>query len=62
MERAPLRAVQYQYDLAQQFGSQWFNNEPWVTWVINKAYGVRFPTLPTNGSGKNMSWTDWTHQ
>lgn len=59
---APLRTLDYQYYLSQQFGAQWMNNEPWVTWVINKAYGQHYPVLPTNGGGKNMSWTDWTHQ
>ncbi len=59
---APLRTLDYQYYLSQQFGSQWMNNEPWVTWVINKAYGQHYPTKATGGGGKNMSWTDWTHQ
>jgi hypothetical protein len=61
MGRAPLRVLDYQYFLSQQFGSQWFNDEPWVTWVVNKAYGTNYPTVATNGGGKNMSWTDWTH-
>ncbi|MDQ3099357.1 MAG: hypothetical protein M3Q44_06430 [bacterium] len=59
---APLRALDYQYYLSQQFGAQWFNDEPWVTWVVNKAYGKTYPTRAVSGGGKNMSWTDWSHQ
>jgi hypothetical protein len=62
MDKAPLRALDYQYYLSQEFGSTWWNNEPWVVWVANKAYGKTYTTKETAGGGKNMSWTDWTHQ
>lgn len=35
-------------------------DDAWVPWLVNFAYGTRFPTT-TASVGKNMAWTDWTH-
>jgi hypothetical protein len=32
-----------------------------MVWVVNRAYGTNFPTVLPARVGKNMAWTDWTH-
>jgi hypothetical protein len=59
--QAFLRAVQFLYDLEQQYGSWWATgDDTWVPWLINHVYNTSFPTDPAN-IGKNMGWTDWMY-
>lgn len=37
------------------------NPAQYVPWIANKRYGTNYPTSST-GSGRIMSWTDWTHK
>ena len=30
-------------------------------WLVDHAYGADFPTALPAREGKNMGWTDWTH-
>lgn len=38
------------------------SDDRWQLWVVNKYAGVKFPTESPVTVGKNMGWTDWTHQ
>jgi hypothetical protein len=41
----------------------WFNgNDSFVPWILNAAYGTAFPAAHVNIVGRNMDFTDWTHQ
>lgn len=57
------RAAAYLDYLDQQFGGWWTDSddEQWIPWVINRAYGTNFRTNLPARTGKNMAWTDWTH-
>ncbi len=58
-------------DRALQRAYSWLtytNNNPaegddtWQPWLLNKVAGTNFPTTSAKSPGKNMGWTDWTHQ
>lgn len=36
-------------------------DDQWQPWIINQAYGTKFPAHSPAGHGKNVGWTDWTH-
>lgn len=36
-------------------------DDTWIPWVVNHYAGTNYPTSGAS-SGKNMGWTDWTHQ
>jgi hypothetical protein len=36
-------------------------DDTWIPWVVNRAYGTSFQTTSAK-IGKNMGFTDWTHQ
>ena len=38
------------------------SDDTWQPWLANKIYGTSYPTGSTSNPGKNMGWTDWTHQ
>lgn len=38
------------------------NDDTFIPWIFNKAYGTSFSTTSPVGIGKNMSFTDWTHR
>ena len=60
--QALLRAVAFLYDLDLRFGGWWAEgDDSWAPWLVNKAYGVKFPTEYPTRPGKNMGYTDWTH-
>jgi hypothetical protein len=56
-DRALLRAVTW---LHEEAGYPSEGDDRWITWLVNRAYGTRFPTEETT-TGKNMGFTDWTH-
>lgn len=35
-------------------------DDTWIPWVVNKYYNEKFKTEPVK-IGKNMAFTDWTH-
>ena len=57
-DRALLRAVQFLYDIDWQAEG----DDQWQIWLINYVYGTNFPTISPVTPGKNVGWTDWTHQ
>jgi len=63
-DRALLRAVQFLWDLDQEFpGDGWWasGDDEWQVWLVNHVYGTDFPASLPAREGKNMGWTDWTH-
>ena len=56
-DRALLRAAKWWHDNGHTFDG----DDAWLVAVINKVYGTSFPVNGT-GPGKNMGWTQWTHQ
>ncbi|HSD77498.1 MAG TPA: hypothetical protein VLA98_08825, partial [Solirubrobacteraceae bacterium] len=60
-DRAVLREAQFLQRLDQQFGGWWAtSDDEWQPWLINYAYGTRFPATAPAGIGKIIGWTDWT--
>ncbi len=58
-DRALLRAVTWLHQI-NEFPAE--GDDTWQIWLINNAYGTVFPArLPTR-PGKNLGYTDWTHQ
>jgi hypothetical protein len=57
-DKALLRAVTWLYDVAK-----WpaVGDDQWQPWLLNYAYGTKFPTAPNANPGKNMGFTAWTH-
>ena len=56
-DKALLRAIKWQYDV-NDFPAK--GDDCWEIYIINRAYGTNFPTLPTT-PGKNMGYTDWMY-
>ena len=54
-DRALLRAVQWEYNVAK-FPAE--GDDTWQIWIVNRAYGTSFPASSA-GTGKNMAYTDW---
>lgn len=61
-DRALLRAVEFLIRIDADFGG-WYaeGDDEWQPWLVNHAYGTTFPTALPAREGKNMGWTDWTH-
>jgi hypothetical protein len=57
-DRAVLRAAQFLH--AIDWPAE--GDDQWQPWLLNKRYGTKFPAAPTARPGKNMGWTNWTHQ
>ena len=57
------RMVLFLYSLDQSVGGGWWaqGDDRWTPWLVNHAYGTRFPVVLPARPGKNMGWTDWTH-
>ena len=61
-DRALLRSVKFLYELNRRYSGWWAESDDrWNVWVVNHAYGTKFPTSSPASAGKNMGWTDWTH-
>lgn len=56
--RAMLRSVQFLYNI----GWPAQGDDEWIIPLINCVYHTQFPIETPARSGKNMGWTDWTHQ
>jgi hypothetical protein len=41
----------------------WWNDgdDQWMPWLINHAYGTRYPTRLPASSGKSFGYTDWLY-
>ncbi len=37
-------------------------DDTWIPWLVNKRYRTSFPATSPTTAGKNIGWTDWTHQ
>ena len=37
------------------------DDDPWVPWIVNRAYGTSFPTAPVARHGKILSFGDWLY-
>jgi len=56
------RMVQFLLALDQDFGGWWASGDDrWTPWLVNRAYGTKFPSVSPTRPGKNMGYTDWTH-
>ncbi len=63
-DNAMLRAVQYQWYLQSKFGGLWYDahRASWVKHLANYVYGYKPTDYEPYGGGRNMDWTQWTHQ
>lgn len=57
-DRALLRAFHWLYD---QANFEAVGDDVWQLFIINQAYGTRFPTKTPAYPGKGIAFTDWTH-
>jgi hypothetical protein len=61
-DQAVLRAARYLQGLDARYGGWWAQgDDSWQPWLINRAYGTRFPAPSPSSPGKVMAFTDWTH-
>lgn len=61
-DRALLRAAQFLARLDAAYGGWWASgDDAWQPWLLNHAYGTRFPASSPTRPGKLMGYTDWTH-
>ena len=60
--KALRRMTLYLYDLDLRFDGWWASgDDTWAPWLVNKAYGLKLPTVTPTRPGKGMGYTDWTH-
>ncbi len=57
-DKALLRAYRWLYDEAD-FPA--VGNDTWQPYLINHVYGTDFPVTAPSRTGKNIGYTDWTH-
>jgi hypothetical protein len=61
-DSALLRATRFLYELGRMFpDAGWWEPTMPAYWIINYRYGASFPVEVSNGGGRNVGWTDWTH-
>jgi len=58
-DQALLRAVQWLHSQAQYPAG---GDDTWIPYLANWAYGSSFPAPVPSQPGKNVGFTDWTHQ
>ncbi len=58
-DQALLRAVRWLYDTAH-FPA--VGDDTWIPSIVNYFYGTNFAVPASTRAGKNVGWTDWTHQ
>jgi hypothetical protein len=58
-DRALLRAVRWVHNVADYPAE---GDDTWQPYVVNHYYGTTFPAPSPSRAGKNVGWTDWTHQ
>ena len=57
--RAILRAHSWKVNIGN---NQAGGDDTWQPWVVNFYYNTNFLALSPSNPGKNIGWTDWTHQ
>ena len=56
------RMAQFLYDLNRRYSGWWAAGDDLSSpWLINRAYGTKFPVTTPTSPGKNMGYADWTH-
>ncbi len=62
--RALLRATEYQWYLQDKFGGDWYDKgrSSWVKHLVYKNYGVKRVDYTAVDGGRNIGFTQWTHQ
>jgi len=58
-DQALLRAVRWLYHTAHY---EPVGDDTWIPYVVNYYYGTDFPAPESARTGKNVGWTNWTHQ
>src|SRR3989338_4590446 len=58
-DRAILRAHAWKVNVGN---NQAGGDDTWQPWVVNYYYNTNFPAPSPSNPGKNIGWTDWTHQ
>lgn len=58
-DRALLRAFNWLYDVNDYPAK---GDDEWQVWLVNRAYDTDFLTESPTRPGKNIGYTDWTHQ
>ena len=58
-ERALLRAFNWLYQI-NDYPAE--GDDVWQVWLVNRAYGTDFRAESPTRPGKNLGYTDWTHQ
>jgi hypothetical protein len=58
-DRALLRALRWAYDVVDYPAE---GDDTWQPYVVNYYYGTNFAAPSPSRAGKNVGWTDWTHQ
>src|SRR3989344_2545955 len=58
-DRAILRAHAWKVNVGN---NQAGGDDTWQPWVVNYYYNTNFPAPSPSNHGKNIGWTDWTHQ
>lgn len=63
-DKALMRALEYQWYLQTKFGGVWYDNSraAWTKHLAYLRYGYRPLVYKASGSGRNMDFTQWTHQ
>jgi hypothetical protein len=57
--RALLRAFRWLHDEARYPA---VGDDTWQIYLVNRYYNAHLPAPVPTRPGKNMGWTDWTHQ
>lgn len=58
-DKALLRAFRWLYEVAGYAAS---GDDSWQPYLINRVYGTRFSAPAPSRPGKNVGFTDWTHE
>jgi hypothetical protein len=58
-DQALLRAVRWLYETAD---FRAVGDDTWIPHLVNYFYGTDFPAPASTGAGKNIGFTDWTHE
>lgn len=63
-DRALLRAVRFLIDLSARYPADGWENagdDEWQLWLVNFRYDAGLSAALPARAGKNVGWTDWTH-
>jgi hypothetical protein len=61
-DKALLRATQFLDELDREDGGWWAeDDDEWMPWIVNRAYGANFRVALPAQPGKNLGWADWVY-